>query len=42
MRPREPVRTLRKLSSKTESWSPLAPGQIVAQPKLRPIVSQGG
>jgi len=42
VRPKEPIRTLRKLGSKTESWSPLAPGQIIAQPKLRPIVSQEG
>lgn len=34
--------TLRKIRAKTESWSPLAPGQIIAQPAARPIVSQGG
>lgn len=34
--------TLRKIRQMKESWSELAPGQIIAQPNLRPIVSQGG
>ncbi|HID95727.1 MAG TPA: hypothetical protein EYP53_06695 [Candidatus Latescibacteria bacterium] len=37
-----PKGTLRKLRQKTESWSALTPDQIIAQPTIRPIVSQGG
>ncbi len=33
---------LRKIRQMKESWSAMAPGQIIAQPNLRPIVSQGG
>jgi len=36
------ARTIRRISQKIMSWSPLAPGQIIAQETLRPIVSHGG
>ena len=35
-------KTVRKIRQMKESWSAMAPGQIIAQPNLRPIVSQGG
>jgi len=35
-------RTVRRIRAKTQSWSPLSNGQIIAQPMIRPIVSQGG
>ena len=34
--------TIRKIKQKIESWSALAPGQIIAQPFIQPIVSSGG
>ena len=36
------ARTIRRIRQKTDSWSPLAPNQIIAQPCLRPIISHGG
>ncbi len=36
------ARTIRRIRQKLDSWSPLAPGQIIAQETLRPIVSHGG
>lgn len=37
------ARTIRKIKQKTDSWSPLAENQIIAQPTtIRPIVSHGG
>ena len=36
------ARTIRRIRQKTDSWSPLAPNQIIAQPTLRPIISHGG
>jgi len=36
------AKTIRKIRRKTESWSPLAEGQIIAQGTLRPIISHGG
>jgi len=36
------ARTIRRIRQKLESWSPLAPAQIIAQETLRPIVSHGG
>ncbi|MCK4417300.1 MAG: hypothetical protein KAV99_03965 [Candidatus Latescibacteria bacterium] len=35
-------KTVRRIRAKVQSWSPLAKGQITAQPIIRPIVSQGG
>ncbi len=35
-------KTVRRIRAKVQSWSPLAKGQIIAQPVIRPIVSQGG
>ncbi|MEA3480130.1 MAG: glycoside hydrolase family 9 protein [Bacteroidota bacterium] len=35
-------RMLRWIKQKTDSWSPLDSGQIIAQPTLRPIISHGG
>lgn len=34
--------SIRKIKQKTASWSALAPGQIIAQPFIQPIVSSGG
>lgn len=34
--------TYRRITQRTASWSPLAPGQILAQPAVRPIVPHGG
>ncbi|MCK4700982.1 MAG: hypothetical protein KAT38_11620, partial [Bacteroidales bacterium] len=36
------ARMIRWIRQKLESWSPLATGQIIAQPTLRPIISHGG
>ncbi|MBE9511343.1 MAG: hypothetical protein IMY71_10715, partial [Bacteroidetes bacterium] len=36
------ARMIRWIRQKLESWSPLASGQIIAQPTLRPIISHGG
>ncbi|RLF38184.1 MAG: hypothetical protein DRN21_05565, partial [Thermoplasmata archaeon] len=36
------AKTIRKIRQRTESWSPLAEGQIIAQGTLRPIISHGG
>ncbi len=36
------ARTIRRIRPRTASWSPLAPGQIIAQETLRPIVCHGG
>ena len=36
------ARMIRRIRQKIDSWSPLAPGQIIAQPTLRPIISHGG
>jgi len=36
------AKTIRKIRQRTESWSPLADGQIIAQGTLRPIVCHGG
>jgi hypothetical protein len=36
------ARTIRHIKQQTDSWSPLAPNQIIAQPTLRPIISHGG
>ncbi len=36
------ARTIRRIRQQTDSWSPLAPNQIIAQPTLRPIISHGG
>ncbi len=36
------ARMIRRIRQKTDSWSPLASGQIIAQPTLRPIISHGG
>ena len=36
------ARSIRKIRRRTESWSPLADGQIIAQSTLRPIVCHGG
>ncbi|MCK4700167.1 MAG: hypothetical protein KAT38_07525, partial [Bacteroidales bacterium] len=36
------ARTIRRIRQQTDSWSPLAPDQIIAQPTLRPIISHGG
>jgi len=36
------MNTVRKLRMMKESWSDLAPGQIIAQLNVRPIVSHGG
>ncbi|MCK4304879.1 MAG: glycoside hydrolase family 9 protein [Candidatus Eisenbacteria sp.] len=35
-------RTIRRIRQKTDSWSPLAEGQIIAQETLRPIICHGG
>ncbi|MCD4735552.1 MAG: glycoside hydrolase family 9 protein [Bacteroidales bacterium] len=36
------ARMIRWIRQKLDTWSPLAPGQIIAQPTLRPIISHGG
>ncbi|MCK4700754.1 MAG: hypothetical protein KAT38_10480, partial [Bacteroidales bacterium] len=36
------ARMIRRIRQKTDSWSPLTPDQIIAQPTLRPIISHGG
>jgi len=36
------AKSIRKIRQRTESWSPLADGQIIAQGTLRPIVCHGG
>ncbi len=36
------ARTIRRIRARTESWSPLAPGQIIAQETLQPIVCHAG
>jgi len=37
------ARTIRRIKQKTDSWSPLAENQIIAQPTtIRPIISHGG
>ena len=36
------ARTIRRIKQQLDSWSQLAPGQIIAQPTLRPIISHGG
>ncbi|MCK4466465.1 MAG: hypothetical protein KAU83_12210, partial [Bacteroidales bacterium] len=36
------ARTIRRIRQRLESWSPLAPDQIIAQKTLRPIISHGG
>ncbi|MBE9482004.1 MAG: hypothetical protein IMY69_09940, partial [Bacteroidetes bacterium] len=36
------ARTIRRIKQQLDSWSPLAPNQIIAQPTLRPIISHGG
>ena len=36
------ARMIRWIKQKIDSWSPLASGQIIAQPTLRPIISHGG
>ena len=36
------ARMIRRIRQKIDSWSPLASGQIIAQPTLRPIISHGG
>ena len=36
------AKTIKKIRQRTESWSPLAEGQIIAQGTLRPIISHGG
>ncbi len=36
------ARTIRRIKQQKDSWSPLAPSQIIAQPTLRPIISHGG
>ncbi len=36
------ARTIRRIRPKLDSWSTLAPGQIIAQETLRPIVCHGG
>ena len=36
------AKTIRKIRQKTESWSPLAKDQIIAQGMLRPIICHGG
>jgi hypothetical protein len=35
-------KTVRRIRAKVQSCSPLTKGQIIAQPIIRPIVSQGG
>ena len=34
--------SIRRIRPKVESFSPLAPGQVIAQPFIQPIVSSGG
>jgi endoglucanase len=36
------ARTIRRIRQRMDSWSPLAPDQIIAQETLRPIISHGG
>ncbi|MCK4872899.1 MAG: glycoside hydrolase family 9 protein [Phycisphaerales bacterium] len=36
------ARTIRRIRQRTDSWSALAPDQIIAQETLRPIVCHGG
>ncbi|MFA5031773.1 MAG: glycoside hydrolase family 9 protein [bacterium] len=36
------ARTIRRISPQTNSWSPLAKNQIIAQTTLRPIICYGG
>lgn len=36
------ARTIRRIRQRLDSWSPLAPDQIIAQETLRPIISHGG
>ena len=36
------AKSIRRIRQRTESWSPLADGQIIAQGTLRPIVCHGG
>ena len=36
------AKTIRKIRQRTESWFPLAEGQIIAQGILRPIICHGG
>lgn len=36
------AKTIRKIRQQTQSWSPLADGQIIAQNTLRPIIAHGG
>ncbi|MEA3495803.1 MAG: glycoside hydrolase family 9 protein, partial [Bacteroidota bacterium] len=39
----ETARTIRRIKQQTDSWSPLAENQIIAQPTtIRPIVAHGG
>ncbi len=39
----ETARTIRRIKQQTDSWSPLAESQVIAQPTtIRPIVSHGG
>jgi hypothetical protein len=35
-------RTIRRIRPRLQSWSPLAPQQVIAQQTLRPIISHGG